>query len=103
MIAIDFPEANRTFGKPDSMTDEECSSLRVLDTGQTLVSVWVLNEEERRAIAAGAPVMLSVFGRVHPVVALGVRKLAPAAEAEPRDGARILRLPLPPRDDVSDR
>jgi hypothetical protein len=69
---IDFPEANRTFVKPASMTDAECASLRVQDTGEELISRWEPTPEERAAIAAGAPVVLTIVGGAHPPVRLEV-------------------------------
>lgn len=31
MRAIDFPQANKTFGKPESMTDEQCYPVRAYE------------------------------------------------------------------------
>jgi hypothetical protein len=86
MNPVDFPQANRTFTKPTSMTDEECAPLRVHDTGGELVSCWQPTEEERAAIAAGAPVWLRIFGRGHPPVVLEVAppfSVSDAATAPP--------------------
>jgi hypothetical protein len=70
---IDFPEANRTFGKPAGMTDEECQPLRVHDSGEGYISCWRPTDEERAAVAAGGPVWLCVVGRGHPPVWLDGR------------------------------
>lgn len=70
MNPVDFPQANRTFTKPEGWTDLECSPLRVHDTGQELISCWQPTDEERAAIAAGAPIWLSVCGHGHPPVIL---------------------------------
>jgi hypothetical protein len=69
---IDFPQKTRVLQKPPSMTDEECSPLAIHDTGAELLSCWQPTDEERAAIAAGAPIWLSVVGRGHPPVALFV-------------------------------
>ena len=72
MKPIDFPRANLTLSKPDSMSDEECGSLRVCREGPQMVSCWQPSEEERAAIAAGAPVWLFILGAAHPPVLLQV-------------------------------
>jgi hypothetical protein len=68
----DFPEKTRVLQKPPGMTDEECQPLAIHDTGEQLISRWEPTPEERRAIAAGAPIWLSVTGRGHPPVNLEV-------------------------------
>lgn len=80
MNPTDFPQANRTFTKPASMTDDECAPLRVHDSGEALVSCWHPTDEERAAIAAGAPIWLWIWGRGHPVVQLSTENPWPAAE-----------------------
>jgi len=67
---VPFPQANRLFVAPDGMTEEEVGGLPVHDSGSVLISCWQPTEEERVAIAGGAPIWLSVFGRGHPVVAI---------------------------------
>jgi hypothetical protein len=111
MQPIDFPEANRTFTRPEGMTDEECGPLRVCDTGEALQSVWQPDEADRAALAAGAPVVLSIFGRGHPVVSLGVVQLAAGGAVPDGPGYVVgsnpcvdtLPAPARPRDPVSGR
>lgn len=83
MNPIDFPEANFTFTKPASMTDEECGSLRVHDTGEAFVSCWKPDADERRRIARGAPVFLCVVGRGHPPVMVEAVARFPSADLPP--------------------
>jgi hypothetical protein len=72
MQPITFPEANRTFVKPEGWTEEDCRPLPIQDTGEALVSCWQPDEFERARLAAGAPVRLTVYGRGHPPVMLAV-------------------------------
>jgi hypothetical protein len=87
MNPTDFPQANHTFGKPPSMSDEECRALRVcttvVDGLPVSISRWEPTPEERAAIAAGAPIWLWVYGRGHPVVQLSADDPWPAAAAPP--------------------
>jgi hypothetical protein len=70
MRPIDFREANRTYTKPSSMTDEECSPLRVCDTGEALISCWCPTWRERLTILVRGRVWLWVVGRGQPPVAV---------------------------------
>lgn len=69
----DFPQATQTLGRPSSMTEEECGSLRVAidhDEGFCL-SCWEPSKEEIEAIAKGGKVWLWVYGgNTQPAVAL---------------------------------
>lgn len=47
MKPIDFKEANRTLGKPQDMTDEECRPLRIYTDGRQCVSCWKMTLKER--------------------------------------------------------
>jgi hypothetical protein len=81
----DFPQANHTFGKPSTMTDEECGALRVhtaiVGGLPCSISRWEPSVEERRALAAGGAVWLYVYGMGHPVVALTAEPPWPEAAA----------------------
>jgi len=71
MRAIDFPEANKQYGKPLSMTDEECYSVSVLEQKDqqgriTMTTVWMPNKEDIKAINAGRPVILTFTHNVLP-------------------------------------
>jgi hypothetical protein len=70
MKPSDFAESTTVFRAPAGMTEEECGSLAVHDTGEAPISRWEPTPEERQAIAAGAPIWLWVFGRGHPPVSL---------------------------------
>jgi hypothetical protein len=72
MKPVNFKESNTIFRRPDSMTEEECGDLHVHNTGGALISKWEPTEEERKAIANGAPVYLWVIGQVQPPVSLQV-------------------------------
>lgn len=65
MLPIDFAEANKTYEKPNSMTDEECSSLRVCerieDGHKVIYSVWKPNKEDVEAINEGRPIILRMI------------------------------------------
>lgn len=47
MNPIDFKESNFTLTKPSNLTDEQCKSLRVCNTGEYIVSLWRLSFWER--------------------------------------------------------
>lgn len=68
MKPADFPQANRTFTKPASMTDEECAPLRVHDTGEALISCWRLTWRERLGVLFRGRVWLWIMGQGHPPV-----------------------------------
>jgi len=66
MRSIDFPQSNNTYGKPDSMTDEQCYPVSVYehinDNGQIefINTVWQPNKEDIEAIVAGRPVVMTM-------------------------------------------
>ncbi len=67
----------RDLGRPTGWEERHCGSLPIRDVvdpdiGPQMVSDWIPDAAERAAIAAGAPVRLSVCGVVHPPVAVGV-------------------------------
>lgn len=72
--------ATRILGKPDSMTEEECSSLPVRDTWfqhldpprRVMQSAWYPTRDELEKLKAGEPIIVSVFGSSHPAIALEV-------------------------------
>ncbi|GAB3388225.1 hypothetical protein GCM10027432_24320 [Lysobacter fragariae] len=68
--------ATRVLGKPESMTDEKCGSLAILDMviddQPVMVSAWHPTPAEVKRMAAGEPVYLWVYGQQHPVVAMTV-------------------------------
>lgn len=80
MLPVTFNEANFTFGKPPSMSDEQCASLHVfrgsapIDEQGTLmpvvISKWQPSREDIDAINNGEPIWLSITGTGMPPVSL---------------------------------
>lgn len=69
LSAIHFPEATKNLLKPDSMTDEECSSLWVFNDGEQCVSCWKLSWKERLNILLYGKLWLGILsGRTQPPV-----------------------------------
>lgn len=69
MKPIKFEEANKELLKPESMTDEECSSLWIYNDGRECVSCWKLSFKERLAALLFGRVWLSVLsGHTQPPV-----------------------------------
>ena len=80
MTPIPIKPCTRAMRSPTGMEDE-CGTLEISDIhdpiwGNTMVSAWMPDDEERAAIAAGAPIMLNVVGTAHPVVLLHVGSIA---------------------------
>lgn len=80
MIPIDRKDATHRLGAPanwDGDKDGPCGVLAVADVtyesgANAMESLWRPEPEEIAAIVAGNPVILSIVGNFHPVVALGV-------------------------------
>ncbi len=75
MLAVDFPQSNFTFGKPISMTDEECGDLRVFrgpDGNGTpvIISKWQPSKEDIEAINRGEGIYLYIIGAGMPPVSI---------------------------------
>lgn len=69
MKPIKFEQANKNLLKPESMTDEECSSLWVYNDGRECISCWRLTWKERIKALLFGRVWLSVLsGRTQPPV-----------------------------------
>jgi len=78
MKPVDFPQANRTLLRPESMTDDECGSLNVLTDGKHCVSLWHPSIRERLSILLFGRVWLWVYsGDTMPPVAVQVKRKAP--------------------------
>ncbi len=78
MNPINFPEAQNFMGRPNEMTQAECSALPIargvyLKKYPAIISCWQPTEEERAAIAGGAPVYLHVIGSVMQPVMLSTQ------------------------------
>lgn len=91
MQSIKFNEANLVLKAPADWDEENlgpCSDLFVHNTGVTLNSLWVPNEEELEILKNGGGVVLSIFGRGHPAVSLTVANITyEEAQEEPAHGA----------------
>lgn len=61
MKPIEFEEQNTDLKKPESMTDEECSSLPCFRDGNQVISKWELNEEEKEHVAKKGWIWVRVF------------------------------------------
>lgn len=75
MKPVDFDEANFTFTRPSSMTDAECSSLRVFrgsypDGRPVSISCFAVSDADLEAIIKTRRVWLHVVGDGHPLVSL---------------------------------
>ena len=71
MKPIDFPASNKLLGKPDSMTDDECSSLHVYADGRQCISCWQGNWKDRlRFLLTGKLWLWVVSGHTQPPVAV---------------------------------
>jgi hypothetical protein len=76
MLPVKTPRTNRTFILPGG-TEENNLPLEVTNDADGLTvfrSTWQLTDEERRWIAAGANIVLTVWGLNHPPVAMHVEK-----------------------------
>lgn len=72
--------ATTTLGQPETWDEAEhgrCAALAVRQGEYTLESAWVPNEAEKAAIAAGAPVILTIWGMAHPPVSVNVEGVDP--------------------------
>lgn len=72
--------ATRVLGPPadwDAKKNGECDSLYIrhvrIGTHDCIESAWVPTEEERTLIAQGRPIILTVWGKVHPPVSINVQ------------------------------
>lgn len=70
-----FPETNKNLLKPDSMTDEECSSLWVYTDGRECISCWQLTLRQRLTALIHGKIWLGVLsGYTQPPVWLDCDK-----------------------------
>jgi hypothetical protein len=70
-----IPGANRILNPPidwDYATNGPCDALEVLDSGQFFQSAWVPDSLEVACINAGAPIVLTIWGRMLPPASVSV-------------------------------
>lgn len=80
MDSIKTATTNSTLGPPESWTKErdgECTPLPITRTddgrgNHIMQSTWVPDRDELDALNAGAPVILTIWGAMHPPVAVSV-------------------------------
>lgn len=70
MKPTDFLEANFTYNRPPSMTEEECGDLRVFKDAEHIISCWELSQEEILNLLLFKVVWLRVYGGAQPPVLL---------------------------------
>ena len=67
MKGVPFKDANKVFGKPSEMTDDECNSLPVKittnDKYPAIESVWEMSDEELAMINKSKRIRNGVLGR----------------------------------------
>lgn len=75
MTPCSFPQANTVFNRPPDMAESQCMDVPAhlgeavggsLDGVAVVVVAWLPDEAERRRIAEGGPVFLSVVGGLLP-------------------------------------
>ena len=72
MRPIHFPEANTTFHKPATMSDEQCLPVSAYaahapDGNLFVMTCWMPSYEDLQALNAGRPLLLQIFGGMPPV------------------------------------
>lgn len=70
MKPIKFKGQNRTYLKPPQMTEEECGSLHVNQTGNEIVSCWELDENDIKDIVENKRIWVGVIARKQPPIYL---------------------------------
>jgi len=69
MKPVKFDEATKNLSKPQSMTDEECSSMWVYSDGQQCISCWKMTWKERiKALFYGRVWLGVISGQSQPPV-----------------------------------
>lgn len=79
MTPIDLTGRTRAIGAPrnwDSAVHGECGVLCVRDdhsgSHPNMTSAWLPSAEDLRCLNLGLPILLTIFGEVHPVVSVAV-------------------------------
>ena len=72
MKPIEFKQQTKILLKPQSLTDEECSSLPVYSDGEQCVSLWKMSLKERlKALFFGRAWLYVLSGDTQPPVWIG--------------------------------
>lgn len=78
MKGVEFKDQTRVLGKPEKMSDNECSSLPVKDTENagypSLESVWELSDEELAMVNKSKRIRLGILGKGMPPVYIAVEQ-----------------------------
>lgn len=90
MKPITFPEVNQVFQKPEDMTEEECGSLPVHNTGTQIVSCWELSEEEKLKAVFFGRLWISIIGQSQPPIWLRIDKTVFIPDDDMREDADFL-------------
>lgn len=75
MRPVDFKTANTTFGKPENMSDEQCTPLRAevgvdINGFPYICSAWMPNIDDLAAINRGEPIYIKVVSNSLPPMAI---------------------------------
>ena len=73
---VNFKEQNITYTKPESMTDEECSSLPAYADGEVIISCWQLSKEEISEVVNTGVIWAGLYGTQVPMWVTGVKPFA---------------------------
>lgn len=68
---VNFKGANRAYGPPAGVTEEQCKTLHVFDNGPCKISCWELADEELAEITRTRRVFLSVWSNGLPPTLVG--------------------------------
>ena len=75
MKPIKFKEANKELQRPAGMTDSQCSSLFVVQTGDVCISCWKMSPRDRWLSLLFGKVWLTIrSGQTQPPVKLTIDK-----------------------------
>lgn len=61
MTPVKFKGQNKVLAAPKGMTEEQCGSLPIWSGGGQCISCWQPTDEERKTIAEGGFIFLSVL------------------------------------------
>lgn len=74
MQPVSFKDQTKVLGKPESMTDEECSALPIKENMNgnypSLESVWELSDQDLKVIMESKRIRLGILGKGMPPVYL---------------------------------